>query len=150
MGFSAIGAGASALFDFGALGNVALLALLAVPLLIAVGAWIAGNKANARSAKELQEAWRLGASRVFASSAGRISADALATGMGIPLDEATELLAEAEVSQFLGAADGSAGPRLRIDTANTETPEQAAERELAEALGNAPTQHFPSVKRYDE
>ncbi len=153
---AALGVGASVLFDFGAFGNTTIFAMLVVPIIVAVTAFVAGNKANQRSGKLLQEAWRLGANRVFANSGGRISAEVLSRGMGINLDEATELLAEAEVSQFLGSAQFQNAPgaaahgRLRIDAAPTESPEQAAERELRETLGNAPTEQFASVKRYDD
>ncbi len=140
------GAGMSALFDFGLTGNGAVLAMTLIPLLSAVLFFVAGKRAGQESFKKLDEAWRNGVTTLYSASGGHITADQLARGMGVTTEEATQLLAEAEVNQFLGAGATAGPPRVRVAPSATAPPsiEEQARQELEEALGTAETQALPS------
>ncbi len=138
------GAGLSALFDFGLTGNGAVLLMTLIPLVSSVLFFVAGKRAGKQSQEKIDEAWRSGVTTLYAATGGRITAEQLARGMGVTAEEATQLLAEAEVNQFLGATNSVQAPRVRVDAGPTPSLEEQAQRELEEALGSAETQAFPS------
>lgn len=143
-----LGAGASAAFGFGAAGNLTALLFTLVPLAAAAFFFVAGRRAGATSRAEISEAWRSAVDQLYIRSGGRVTAEALAQGTGIPADEAAQLLAEAEVNQLLHAEPSA--ERLRIQDPGSAGPDEAvraAQRELDEELGSAPTEAFEARLR---
>lgn len=138
-----LGAGASAAFNFGFAGNLTALLFALVPIVASVFFFVAGRGAERKTREEIGEAWRCAVNNLHAASGGRLSAEALARGTGIPTEEAAQLLAEAEVSQFLNAS--APAERLRIEDPHPAHPGddlRAAQREVEEELGRAPTEAF--------
>lgn len=136
------GAGLSALFDFGALGNSTLLGLTTLPLLLSVVFVLAGRRAAQHSKEQLERAWQYAVGRLLAAAGGQLSPEQLARTLGITTDEATERLAEAEVNQLL-EADPDAPLRVRVADQDAERLERVARQELEQALGDADTEYFP-------
>ena len=148
-----ISIGANALFDFGLTGGGVALAFTLIPALAAVVFFAAGKRADKRSAEEIEGAWDKATARLFQASGGRIDSAQRAELFGIDGEQATELLARAEVDQLL--SPGAPAPRVRVadslqssgaDVAAAPSDEELAERELEESLGHAPTQAFRADK----
>jgi hypothetical protein len=136
--------GASALFDFGWLGNSMALVLSLVPALISVFAFSAAKKAKGRSQLKLDEAWQLAAARIVQRLGPEATAERLAQALGVDVEYATELLAEAEVHRLLASEEDVARVRVRIqDQAGLEA---AALTEAEQAIGDLPTQAMQARK----
>lgn len=144
-----VSVGANALFDFGLTGGGVALAFTLLPMLAAVVFFAAGKRADKRSASEVEAAWDMATARLFQASGGQVDSAQLAELFGVDHEQATEMLARAEVDQLL--APGAPAPRVRVadsshssasDTVNSLSDEQQAERELEESLGHAPTEEF--------
>lgn len=136
--------GASALFDFGWLGNGMALAFATVPLLVSVFAFFAAKKAKHTSELKLDEAWQLAAARLVRRLGANATPEALARTLGVDTEYATQLLAEAEVHQLL-AGDDEDGP-VRVRVAEANDLDAAAWEEAEQALGNLPTQAMRARK----
>jgi hypothetical protein len=132
--------GASALFDFGWLGNTTMAVFALVPMVIAVLTYSAGKRAKRTSETKLDEAWQTAAARILQRMGGRVEAPALARSLGIDVDYATQLLAEAEVQQLLAHELEDDPVRLRV------ADDAAALEEAEQALGNLPTQAMRARK----
>jgi hypothetical protein len=111
--------GASFLFDFQARTNLILAVLTAVPLLLA-GVFLGARKraSKARSAN-LELAWQNAARVMRTQRRGQLSASELATALQLDLDQATLLLASAEVDDLL-----TESTRWRVVDGTDETTEQ--------------------------
>jgi len=136
--------GASALFDFGWMGNSTLALFALVPMVVAVLTYSAGKRAKRTSETKLDEAWQTAAARILQRMGGRVEAPALARSLGIDVEYATQLLAEAEVQQLL-AHDFEEDP-VRVRVAEEGNLDRAALEEAEQALGNLPTQAMRARK----
>lgn len=118
---------------------------------LTVLAFSSAKKVGAQSQHALDEAWRTAAARIYQRLGSSVTSKQLAETMGIDVDYATQLLADAEVTQLL-ATDLEDAPRVRVRVAGdpnamTEQELQAQALEEAEqALGDMPTQAIPARK----
>jgi hypothetical protein len=135
---------ASAVFDFGWLGNGTALVFSLVPVLISVFAFSAAKKARHTSQLKLDEAWQLAAARVVQRLGTEATAQNLAQTLGVDVEYATQLLAEAEVHQLLASEEDV--ERVRIRVAGEGDLQAAAWDEAEQALGNVPTQAMRARK----
>jgi hypothetical protein len=109
-------------------------------MVIAVLTYSAGKRAKRTSETKLDEAWQTAAARILQRMGGRVEAPALARSLGIDVDYATQLLAEAEVQQLLAHELEDDPVRLRV------ADDAAALEEAEQALGNLPTQAMRARK----
>jgi hypothetical protein len=147
-----ISIGANALFDFGLTGGGVALALTLIPVVAAVAFFVASKRAGRRTQEEIEVAWERATNRIYQASGGRVDANQLAEVFGIDTEQATEMLARAEVDQLLSTGGDPLRVRVQEPPGGVEQPgdaaagqlsdEELARRELEEALGNAPTEQF--------
>jgi hypothetical protein len=126
--------------------------LTLAPVLLSVFAFRASKAAGAKSVAQLDAAWQEAVSDLYRARGGALDAHSLAQALGIPPEDAAQLLAEAEVAQFLNP-DVNLPPRVRVGvgpTGGEDTElQRAAEQELAEALGQADTEAFEAASFED-
>lgn len=151
VGFAGVGAmmallamGASALFDWGWVGNTTTAVFALIPMVVSVLMFSAGKKAGEKSKGSIDEAWRDAASRMYASLGGRVTSRQLAETMGIDEEYATQLMAEAEVQQLLAPSEFEQPVKVRVATEGDLEAEAWDEAE--QALGNVPTQAMRARK----
>lgn len=138
-----ISLGVGALADFSWFGNSLLGVVALVPMVLAMLTFSAAKRAKRTSQAKLDEAWQTAAARIL-QKLGRVDATTLARSLGIDVEYATVLLAEAEVQQLL-AEDLSDDP-VRVRVAAEGDLEAAAFEEAERALGNLPTQAMRARK----
>jgi predicted lipid-binding transport protein (Tim44 family) len=122
-----------------------------IAALLTVLAFSSARKVGAQSQHALEEAWKTAAARIYQRLGSNVTAKQLAETMGIDVDYATQLLAEAEVTQLL-ATDLEDAPHVRVRVADGSS--EMSERELEaraleeaeRALGEMPTQAIPARK----
>lgn len=113
------------------------------PVLLSLFAFRASKTAGAKSGAQLDEAWQKAVSALYRARNGALDAPALAQAFSIPTEQAAQLLAEAEVTQWL-SPDHSPALRVRVSPEEAEFA-RLAEQELQEALGHADTAAFDSA-----
>jgi ribosomal protein S27E len=111
-GVGLVGLGLSRWLDFAALGNGVVGALTLLPLTLGVLFWTQSKKALRACTAAIASAWQSAVQQLFAQRNGQLTADELARLLGVDLEQATLLLAEAEVSAWIAPG---AGERMRVD-----------------------------------
>lgn len=103
----------------------------ALPLAIAALFLRLANRARAESDAALQLARRSGARALYRAYQHQLTSSTLGACLGVPDDEAAQLLAEAEVDDWLTA--GVPDPRLRV-APDLDAPTGQAEQEALDEL----------------
>lgn len=140
-------------FQLGAFGNIAFAFAALVPAILSVLTYLSSKRASQASSESVQAAWQDAANQLYSARGGQVSAEQFALLTGTSQEEATTMLAEAEVQDLLNP--GGSSVKLRVDPsaaqpgtdARSQSIEEEAMAELEQALGNASTQAFDPTKR---
>jgi ribosomal protein S27E len=132
-GMGLVGLGLSRWLEFAALGNGVVAALTLLPLTLGVLFWNQSKKAMRACTTAIAAAWQSAVQQLFAQRNGRLTADELASLLGLDLDQATLLLAEAEVSAWISPG---ATERMRVDDADLTGEPLDAETEKRQQQGD--------------
>lgn len=110
-GIGLFGLGLSHWLDFAALGNSVTALLTLIPLALGALFWSQAKKAIKGTSDAIAKAWQTTTQQLFTERGGRLTAQELARLLGLDVEHATLLLAEAEVSAWI---DSPAPERLRV------------------------------------